>query len=139
MTDITTQDAPDWSGFTARQRKALAALSSGLSVTAAAEASAINRWTIYRWRKESEEFAEAMSRAQEEGVDRLEDHARQRAMDLDRPSDALTMFLLKAHRPVKFRERVDLSHSGGIENVKRVIMVVDPDQVDEGGEDQSEH
>jgi hypothetical protein len=75
-----------------------------------------------------------MARAQEEGIDRLEDHARQRAMDTERPSDALTMFLLKAHRPVKFRERVDLSHSGAVENVKRVIMV-DPDQADEGGED----
>ena len=125
MTDepkLTDQDKPNWSGFTARQRKALAALSSGLSVTAAAEASAINRWTIYRWRKESEEFGEAMARAMDEGIDRLEDHARARAMDVDRPSDALTMFLLKAHRPVKFRERVDLAHSGGIENIKRVIM-----------------
>mgnify|MGYP003651455123 CR=1 FL=1 len=143
MTDINkkadeaalTNDKPDWSGFTARQRKALGALASGLSVTAAADMATINRWTIYRWRKEDPVFAEAMGRAQDEGIDRLEDHARERAMDLDRPSDALTMFLLKAHRPVKFRERVDLSHSGGIENVKRVIMV-DPDQVKEGGEDQ---
>ena len=77
-----------------------------------------------------------MARALEEGIDLLEDHARSRAMDAERPSDALTMFLLKAHRPVKFRERVDLSHSGGIENVKRVIMG-DPDQVDEGGKDES--
>jgi hypothetical protein len=132
--DLDERDKPDWSGFTARQRKALAALSSGASVTSAADAATINRWTIYRWRKESEEFGEAMARAQEEGIDRLEDHARQRAMDTERPSDALTMFLLKAHRPVKFRERVDLSHSGAVENVKRVIMV-DPDQADEGGED----
>lgn len=121
-TKLTDKDTPDWSDFTARQRKALVALSSGLSVTAAAEAATINRWTIYRWRQESEAFGEAMARAMEEGIDRLEDHARARAMDLDRPSDALTMFLLKAHRPVKFRERVDLAHSGGIENVKRVIL-----------------
>jgi len=128
MSDETKQaDTPDWSEFTARQRKALAALSTGLSVTASAEAATINRWTIYRWRQESEDFAKAMARAQEEGIDRLEDHARARAMDVDRPSDALTMFLLKAHRPVKFRERVDLAHSGGIENVKRVIMALPED------------
>lgn len=133
--ELDERDKPNWDQFSLRQRKALAAMSSGQSVTAAADTAAINRWTIYRWRKEDEDFAEAMARAQEEGIDRLEDHARQRAMDAERPSDALTMFLLKAHRPVKYRERVDLSHSGGIEQVKRVIMV-DPDQADEGGEDQ---
>lgn len=126
---LEEQDKPNWDQFTVRQRKALAALSSGQSVTAAADTASINRWTIYRWRKEDEKFGEAMARAQEEGIDRLEDHARARAMDAERPSDALTMFLLKAHRPVKFRERVDLSHSGGIEQVKRVIMA-SPDEVE---------
>jgi len=134
--ELEERDKPNWDAFSLRQRKALAAMSAGQSVTAAADTAAINRWTIYRWRKESEEFGEAMSRAQEEGIDRLEDHARQRAMDAERPSDALTMFLLKAHRPVKFRERVDLSHSGGIETVKRVIMV-SPEEAAEDGEDQS--
>jgi len=130
------QDRPKWSEFTGNQRKALAALSTGMSVTAAASAAGVVPWTIYRWRKEGpDEFGEAMSRAMDEGIDILEDHARARAMDVERPSDALTMFLLKAHRPVKYRERVDLAHSGGIENVKRVIMV-SPDQADEGGEDQ---
>ena len=126
--ELKDSDKPNWDQFSLRQRKALAAMASGQSVTAAADTAAINRWTIYRWRKEDEDFAEAMARAQEEGIDRLEDHARQRAMDAERPSDALTMFLLKAHRPVKYRERVDLAHSGGIEQVKRVIMA-SPEEV----------
>ena len=126
--ELKDSDKPNWDQFSLRQRKALAAMSSGQSVTAAADTAAINRWTIYRWRKEDEDFAEAMARAQEEGIARLEDHARQRAMDAERPSDALTMFRLKAHRPVKYRERVDLAHSGGIEQVKRVIMA-SPEEV----------
>ena len=133
--ELKDSDKPNWDQFSLRQRKALAAMSSGQSVTAAADTAAINRWTIYRWRKEDEDFAEAMARAQEEGIDRLEDHARQRAMDAERPSDALTMFLLKAHRPVKYRERVDLAHSGGIEQVKRVIIARPEEESDADASD----
>ena len=116
------RDGKNTDGLTPRQRKVLEIMSTGLSVTAAAQHAKIGRSTIYDWRKSSEGFAELMDEAYEQGVDTLEDHALKRAHDADKPSDALTMFLLKAHRPARYRERVDLRHSGELHQVKRIVM-----------------
>ena len=97
-------------------------MATGLSITAAAQHAKVGRSTIYAWRNEDGPFASRMDDAYEAGVDTLEDHALKRAHDADKPSDALTMFLLKAHRPARYRERVDLRHSGELHQVKRIIM-----------------
>lgn len=63
-----------------------------------------------------------MLEARESGIQRLEDWALRRAMDSDNPSDRLTEFLLKAHRPYVYRERVDHHIHGQVEHKKRVIL-----------------
>jgi hypothetical protein len=45
-----------------------------------------------------------MKSAIEAGTDVLEDHAFARATDPEKPSDILTIFLLKARRPEKFKD-----------------------------------
>ena len=87
----------------------LAALSDGLSVTAAAIAAGARRSAMYGWRAEDPLFAEAWDEAIEEGTDKLEDEARRRALN---GSDQLIMFMLKARRPAKYRERSLHEHTG---------------------------
>ena len=105
-------------------------MATGLSITAAAQHAKVGRSPIYAWRNEDGPFASRMDDAYEAGVDTLEDLALKRAHDADKPSDALTMFLLKAHRPSRYRERVDLKHSGELHQVKRIIMEGDPDLIE---------
>ena len=81
----------------------LTALAAGQSVTAAAEAAGIDRKTAYRWRDAQPDFAASWEDALEDGTDHLEDEALRRAFA---GSDLLLIFLLKARRPKKYRERV---------------------------------
>ena len=127
---MARRDGKDTDGLTPPQRRVLEIMSTGLSITAAAQHAKIGRSTIYSWRNEDGPFAARMDDAYEQGVDTLEDHALKRAHDADKPSDALTMFLLKAHRPSRYRERVDLKHSGELHQVKRIIMEGDPDLIE---------
>jgi len=81
----------------------------------------VPRSTLYLWRRMHKEFAEAMADAMEEGADLLEDECLRRARDgvevprfhkgkisgyVRRYSDALLIFLLKARRPEKYRDRI---------------------------------
>lgn len=103
----------------------LAALSATASVTAACEKVSIARDTAYTWRKAEPDFAAAWDEAVELGTDALEDEAIRRAHHgVDRPvyqskelvgyvreySDTLLIFMLKARRPDKFKDRV--AHEG---------------------------
>ena len=119
---MARRDGKDTDGLTPPQKRVLEIMATGLSITAAAQHAKVGRSTIYAWRNEDGPFASRMDDAYEAGVDTLEDHALKRAHDADKPSDALTMFLLKAHRPARYRERVDLRHSGELHQVKRIIM-----------------
>lgn len=87
----------------------LKALRSGKSVTAACRIGRIARTAAYEWRKGDEAFAKAWDEAIEEGTDGLEDSAHTRAK---KSSDTLMIFLLKARRPDKFKERVLNEHTG---------------------------
>ena len=58
------------------------------------------------------DFAQAWEEAIEQAVDILEAEAWQRAR---KKSDILMIFLLKAHKPEKYREKVSLHHSGRID------------------------
>ena len=78
-------------------------------------------------RRHSEDFAAQWREALEEGTDLLDAEARRRAVTgIDKPvfykgevvgsitkySDKLLMFLLKAHRPQKFRDGGEVKHTG---------------------------
>lgn len=97
------------------------------NVSAAAEVAGIDRSTAYRSRENSQRFTADWEEALEEACDALELEARRRAVDgVDHPviyegeitdtykrySDTLLIFLLKAHRPEKFRERMDITTMG---------------------------
>jgi hypothetical protein len=102
------------------------------NVTLACQACDISSSTAYHHRKEDIIFQERWDEALQEGIDLLEAKAHERAFEgttepvfwqgnevgyVKKYSDALTMFLLKAHRPDKYRERsqVDQNVSGGMQ------------------------
>ena len=108
-----------------------AALAQTGIVRRACEAVDVSRQTAYEWRREIPEFAAAWDRALEIGITALEDEAHRRAFEgvtepvfhqglecgqVQKYSDTLAIFLLKAHRPEKYRERHDVNAnvSGGL-------------------------
>ncbi len=109
----------------------LEALGCLASITAACKIARIPRRTVYNWRSEDEQFATHWDKAIEMGINALEDEAIRRAMVgtkkpvfwkgrrvgyISEMSDTLIMFMLKAHRPKKFREnvKIDAAVSGGV-------------------------
>lgn len=106
------------------QKRFLATLRETANVRLAIESAGAARSTAYAHRKSSTTFRDAWDDALDEAVDLLEAEARRRAFaGVEEPvfyqgvqvgvvrkySDLLLIFLLKAHRPRKFRERVELS------------------------------
>lgn len=98
-THVTSEGArsapPPW------RARFLELLSEHGNVTLAASGASINRLTAYRERAKDATFAQQWELALELGADALEDAARSRAL---LTSDTLMIFLLKAHRPEKYRE-----------------------------------
>lgn len=86
-------------------------LSKGYSVTAACKAEGVARRSYYEWRAADPEFAANADEAIEAGTDLLEDEAKRRATGPD-GSDTLLIFLLKARRPDKYKDRVANEHTG---------------------------
>ena len=97
------------------------------NVTVAARYAGRSRNQVYHVRRHSEDFAAQWREALEEGTDLLDAEARRRAVTgIDKPvfykgevvgsitkySDKLLMFLLKAHRPQKFRDGGKVEHPG---------------------------
>jgi len=110
-----------------RKARFLAILAEGGSVKLAAEKAKIGRRTAYEWKAADPEFAAAWEEAVEAGTDALEDEAKRRAYNgVDEPvfyqgeqcglvrkySDTLLIFLLKARRPEKYRERTTTEVTG---------------------------
>ena len=102
-------------------------LASGRSVAGSARHAGYSRSIVYLWRDQDPSFRATWEAAVEAGTDRLEDEAWRRAHDgVDKPvfhngtqvgavrehSDTLTIFLLKARRPGKFRENRALEITG---------------------------
>lgn len=79
----------------------LSALADTANVRLACKTAGIARKTAYQHRKESPTFAAQWDEALEQACDVLEAEARRRALTV---SDTLMIFLLKAHRPEKYRE-----------------------------------
>lgn len=98
-------------------------LSQGASITKAAEAAGISRRILFEWRNIDPDFAVQWVEAADEGVDRLEDEARRRAVDgVEKPvfqggtlvgtiteySDSLMALLLRGKRPETYRDNVSI-------------------------------
>ncbi|NJK43953.1 MAG: terminase [Pleurocapsa sp. SU_196_0] len=110
----------------------LKTLATTASVSAASKAAKIDRKTAYEWRQKDAPFAEAWDDALETSISSLETEARRRALkgtskpvyqggelvgSIQEYSDTLMIFLLKAHRPNVYRERVSVEHSGEVRAV----------------------
>lgn len=115
------------------------------NVSKACDGAGVGRSAMYSWRREDQEFAAKWDEAMDVGVGALEDEAHRRAFEgCDEPvyylgqkvdtvkkySDTLAIFLLKAHRPEKYRERVENILAGDksrplyVDRIERVV--VDP-------------
>lgn len=105
----------------------LAKFRQGYSVAAACRAERISRSAYYDWRKDEPAFAASADQAIEDGTDLLEDVARKRAAAPESGSDTLLIFLLKARRPEKYRERSDIQVSGSGGGPLTVVIGQRPD------------
>lgn len=93
-----------------KREQFLEALRRGLSVGGAASAIGFSRETVYRHASKDREFSKAWDDAQERGTDLLEDVATSRAVN--EKDTTLLIFLLKARRPDKYRDRYDVTSNG---------------------------
>jgi hypothetical protein len=89
----------------------LAALRNSGNVRAACKAAGVSRKTAYQHRESASEFKAAWDDAIEDACDILEAEAWQRGR---KSSDTLLIFLLKAHRPEKYREVIKQEHGGAM-------------------------
>lgn len=71
----------------------------------------MTRKSAYEHRQNDPAFAADWNNAIEEGIEGLEAEAISRAR---RMSDTLMIFMLKAHKPEKYRENVQHNHSGSL-------------------------
>src|SRR5260370_42537147 len=109
------------------QQAFLSAYSETCSITSAARAAGLGRTVHYDWLAKDEGYRKAFAKAHEQAADALEDEAVRRAHEgTEKPitvagqreivreySDTLLIFLLKAIRPAKYRERFDEGAAGG--------------------------
>ena len=101
MTEEHSGPRADWAG---RFCEVFAATG---NVRLAAGAAGVSRDAPYKRARRSPAFAARWERAREDAIDTLEAEARRRALT---GSDTLLMFLLRAHRPERYREtlRIDI-------------------------------
>lgn len=85
------------------------------TVKAACEAVGIHRDTAYEERKRNPAFAEAWEREESAVTDVLEKTLVEIAIDGEgSPQVRALEFALKARRPTKYRERIDVKHGGKV-------------------------
>ena len=114
----------------------LTVLAETCNVSRAAKAIGISRITVYEWRDAFAEFAAAWDKAKQLGVDALEDEAHRRAFEgnekavyhqgtecgvIREYSDTLAIFLLKAHKPAKYRENAHLNITGNVDLAEGIL------------------
>lgn len=114
-----------------RRQRFLAVLAETANVSLAAKAAGVSRTGIYAHREVDDGFAAAWEQAEQTAADRLEAEAWRRGVEgvpeplvsagrlvtgedgrpmvVQRYSDGLLTLLLKAHRPKKFADKVDVS------------------------------
>lgn len=103
----------------------LTELADTCNVSHSARIAGVDRVTVYKHRADDAEFSAAWDDAIEEGIEALELAVRNRAKE---SSDALAVFLLKAHRPEKYREMKEVQQSGTV----RVIVERKDRPIDSG-------
>lgn len=99
------------------------------NVTKACDVANVGRATAYEHRHKMPDFAKSWDDAIDEAIERLEYEMHRRAYEgVNKPiiyqgeitdtykeySDTLAIFLAKAHRPEKYRERSQIVHDGGL-------------------------
>lgn len=89
------------------------------NVTLAAKGAGVSRSAAYVHRSLFGDFAAQWDSAEQEAIEVLEAEAWRRAR---RTSDTLLIFLLKAHKPDKYRENVQQQHTGGVEVVVKHVQ-----------------
>jgi hypothetical protein len=94
--------------------KFLEILGSTCNVTLAAKGAGIDRTSAYDHYKTQPDFAAAWDDAKDAAVEILEAEAWQRAR---KTSDTLIIFLLKAHKPQMYREKIEQQVGGQLEIV----------------------
>jgi hypothetical protein len=119
------------------KRALLDALAETANVTWACKAAKIPRRTAYEWRDADPVFSKGWEEAVELGTDALEDEAIRRGhAGVDKPvyqggkqvgklreySDTLLIFMLKARRPDKFKERAQIDHK--VDLIKQFMEAV---------------
>lgn len=101
------------------------------NVSASCRLAKVSRGAVYQWRSEDAEFAKAWDDALTEAIELLEAEAWQRAR---KQSDTLMIFLLKAHKPEKYRETIRAEHSGlqgkPIQHTHTVLHDLSDDELD---------
>lgn len=106
----------------------LASLADTPNVSQAARLAGVNRQHAYEVRELDPEFKAAWDDAIAMSVDDLEGRVHEATRVIDNPTALqAAMFLLKAHRPEKYRDKVQAEHTGG---VKVVIEYADGDPAD---------
>jgi len=104
-------------------------LTEGHTIRHACRETGIGRTTVYEARQDDAGFRAAWDDAVTVGIEALEEEARRRAVDgvrdfkmagdqivpMQRYSDTLLVFLLKAKRPEVYRERIAHEHRGSID------------------------
>lgn len=106
-------------------------------VSRACEAIGISRQTAYAERQRNEDFAIEWHDVEERVTETMEREAYRRAVegvtepvvsagkhvtDVQSYSDRLLEFMLKARRPERYRDRVDVKHSGSVERRVKVDL-----------------
>lgn len=81
-------------------------------VGTSAQIAGVTRQWVHMTSTRDPEFRQAMDDAREDAADALEQHALDRARDKHKPSDLLTIFMLKGLRPHIYRENHRLEHTG---------------------------
>jgi hypothetical protein len=92
--------------------RVLRALANGGSYTKAADAAGVSRDALFRWKADDEDFNAQCLDAIEQGTDRLEDVAIQRAVEGS--SDTMLIFTLKGRRREKWGDKQQVEHSGNV-------------------------
>ena len=112
------------------------------NITEAALAAKVRRKNHYDWLKKDPTYVDAVEAAMNVASDLLETEARRRAMEgvpepvirqdkdgtwkavgaIRKYSDRLLIFLMKAARPEKYRERVDVNHAGSIGGRRELVV-----------------
>jgi len=140
-----------------KMEKLIACLREYGNPTRAAQAAGITRRKAYHWRQMYPGFAKAWSIAMAMAIDDLEEEARRRAFSgvlkpagwykgvaggrVREYSDNLLMFLLKAYRPDKFKDRIEAT-GAGVLGVK--VQITDyshstPEAVETGEKGEQKH